>query len=295
MAPLPQLPAEVIHSIASFLSPQEWARGPALACRAFNAVRWDALELRCGTDFAGGQAAKDVRSFGGVGWPFLPLPILYPACSQYDRIGLFARLPLLQTDHLHTSTVHAESVILRTSGVPLPRIFTATGEIPGPPICWLLARWAASRSLSIEVDRRGAAALLAALDSAAAAHSLTQLCIVQKREAFYPRDSDVQRLLTRLHPLLPALHELTAPAVCSAGLAGISHGSNTCASCPYRCSIGFNNPGFERIHARPDRNMACLPELDIAGRLPLKGATMQRLRAWISGAWRGCGCSPCGV
>lgn len=32
-----------------------------------------------------------------------------------------------------------------------------------------------------------------------------------EREAFYPRDSDVQRLLTRLHPLLPALQGLTAP------------------------------------------------------------------------------------
>ena len=39
------LPQDVILRIASFLSPRQWARGPARACRAFHAVPWDALQF----------------------------------------------------------------------------------------------------------------------------------------------------------------------------------------------------------------------------------------------------------
>ena len=130
-----ELPEGIIHRIATFLNQKEWASGPALACRAFNAVSWDALELRCTVD------------------PW---------------------------------------------------------EKPGPSARWLVAHWAASRSLSItEAEEEGVAALLAALRTAAAALRLAQLSIVES-ERWVLRDGTVKRLLAKLHPLLPALRELTA-------------------------------------------------------------------------------------
>ena len=133
----------------------------------------------------------------------------------------------------------------------------ATRHTPTPPLSWLLARWAASRSLSIEVDRRGAPALLAALGSAAAAPSLTQLCLVERRKAYQRPDIDVARLLTRLHPLLPALHELTAPVSALPALPAFSRLKHMHVSLPVQ---RLNNPGFERI--LPDlTEISCLPEL----------------------------------
>ena len=147
--PAPSLPMDIVHRIASFLSPREWARGPVLTCRDFNAVSWDALEL------------------------------------------------------------------------------DTTWASPGPPPRWLLSRWAASRSLMIiDLEFKGSATLLEALASASAAPNLTQLELFTNNFPWSATDTSMRtklgsgaprNALTMLHPLLPALRELTAPVRGSAG------------------------------------------------------------------------------